>query len=432
MIHELDLVFAAFLLLAALVTGLSAIFGRWYISMPMVFVLTGIVLGPEVTGLLEVQPSAESVQLLVELTLALILFADASTLTLREVSDDANLPGRLLVIALPLVILLGGIVGKLLYPGAPVGYALLLAAILAPTDAALGMPIYSNPRIPVRIRRALNIESGLNDGLVSPFVLLFLAYALSEEGVVIGSWLTAALVELGLAVLVGVIIGYVGGAFLKTAVSRHWTSEMWSKLAVFAIGLTCFFLSVGVGGNGFVAAFVGGIIFGHASEHELAEQTEFAEAAGTLLSMMVWTLFAAVFISPELINYALAFDGRAIFYAVLSLTVVRMLPVALSMIGTGLRRDTVLIMGWFGPRGLASVVFGLLTVVEFQEVGLLVEPLATVGTLTVLFSVFAHGLSARPLVNWYGRRIEQAQEADVELVEMPELPTRFRLTRTAK
>lgn len=430
--HEPDLVLAVFLLLAALVTGLAVKFGRWYISMPMVFVLAGIFLGPQMTGMLDVYPATEGVQLLAEVTLALILFTDASNLNLRQVSDDAQLPGRLLGIGLPLIIILGGIVAKLLYPGLPLGYALLVAAILAPTDAALGLPIYSNPRMPVRIRRALNIESGLNDGIVSPFVLLFLGLTLSKEGLMFGNWLTEALFELGLAVLVGTIIGYVAGSFLETAVSRRWTSDMWSKISILAVALACYFLSVAVGGNGFVAAFVGGIIFGHGSKHKLAEQTEFAEAAGTLMSLLVWTVFAAIFIGPELLALAKAFDGRAILYAILSLTLVRMLPVAISMIGSGMRRDTVLLMGWFGPRGLASVVFGLLAAAGFQERGLLAEPLSTIVTLTVLFSVFAHGFSAQPLVNWYARRLEQAEEQHMELEEMPEMEVRRRLMGAAK
>jgi NhaP-type Na+/H+ or K+/H+ antiporter len=364
------------------------------------------------------------VQLLAELTLAMILFSDASNLNMRKVSDDVSLPGRLLVFALPMIIILGGIIGKVLFPDLPLGYALLLAAILAPTDAALGLPIYTNPRMPGRIRRALNIESGLNDGIVSPFVILFVGMTLSEERVLLGNWVTAALFELGIAVLIGVVIGYVAGAFLETAVSRKWTSDLWAKISILAVALTSFFLSVGVGGNGFVAAFVGGIFFGHASRHKLAEETEFVEGTGTLLAMLIWTVFAAIFVTPQLIDMSLAFNGRAILYAILSLTLVRMLPVAVSMIGTGLRRDTVLLMGWFGPRGLASVVFGLLAAGAFQEEGLPVEPMATILTLTILISVFAHGLSARPLVNWYANRLDEAQEAQVELEEVPEFSTR--------
>jgi sodium/hydrogen antiporter len=422
--HNSELVFAAFLLLAALVTGLSAIFSRRYITMPMIFVFAGILLGQDTFGVLNMDPNTEGVQLLAELTLAMILFSDASNLTLRKVSDDVSLPGRLLVFALPMIIILGGIIGKVLFPDLPPGYVLLVAAILAPTDAALGLPIYTNPRMPGRIRRALNIESGLNDGIVSPFVILFVGMTLSEERVLLGNWITAALFELGIAVLIGVIIGYVAGAFLETAVSRKWTSDLWAKLSILAIALTSFFLSVGVGGNGFVAAFVGGISFGHASKHKLAEETEFVEGTGTLLAMLIWTVFAAIFVTPQLIDMALAFNGRAILYAILSLTLVRMLPVAISMIGTGLRRDTVLLMGWFGPRGLASVVFGLLAAAAFQEEGLPVEPMATILPLTILFSVFAHGLSARPLVNWYANRLDEAKEAHVELEEVPEISTR--------
>ena len=422
-----ELVFATFLLLAAIVTGLARIFGRWYISMPMVFVFAGILLGPQVADVLVTSPSSEGVQLLAELTLAMLLFSDASTLKLRRIREDVTLPGRLLGIALPLIIVAGGILGKLLFPELPVGYALLLAAILAPTDAALGLPIYTNPKMPARIRRALNIESGLNDGIISPFVILFLGITLTEEKVLLGDWVTTALIELTLAVLIGAVVGYAAGRFLETAVSRKWTTEMWSKLAILTVALASFFLSEAAGGNGFVAAFVGGLIFGQASKHKLGEQTEFAEGAGTLMSMLIWTIFAAIYVSPGLVDWALTYGGRALLYALLSLTVVRMLPVALSMIGSGLRRDTVLLMGWFGPRGLASVVFGLLATASFQEEGVPVEPLATVVTLTVLFSIFAHGFSARPLVNWYARRLDQAEAADVELAEVPEMRLRHGL-----
>jgi NhaP-type Na+/H+ or K+/H+ antiporter len=397
MLNQPEVILAAFLLLAALVTGLARLFGRWYFSMPMIFVLAGIIMGPAITGLVNLQPDTESVQLLAELTLALILFTDASSLSLRQVSDDANLPLRLLSIALPLIIVCGAVVGWLLYPELPVGYALLVATILAPTDAALGLPIYSNPRMPVRIRRALNIESGLNDGIASPFVILFLGLTLAEERILLGDWLQEALLELGLAILIGALAGYI--------------------------------LSIGIGGNGFVAAFIGGIIFGHASKHKLAEQTEFAEAAGTLLSLLVWTVFAVVLISPQwFLNAPTGDILRAIFYAILSLTVVRMLPVAVSMIGTGLRRDTVLLMGWFGPRGLASVVFGLLATGAFEEAGRTMQPMALLVTLTVTISVFAHGFSARPIVNWYSGRLDDAEEDHIELAEMPELPARRRLT----
>ncbi|MFN2164563.1 MAG: cation:proton antiporter, partial [Candidatus Promineifilaceae bacterium] len=235
MLDAPELLFAALLLLAALVTGLARLFGRWYISMPMVFVLAGIIIGPTITAAITIQPDTESVQFLAELTLALILFTDASGLSLRQVSDDANLPGRLLGIALPLIILLGAVIGWLLYPELPLGYGLLVAAILAPTDAALGLPIYSNPRMPVRIRRALNIESGLNDGIASPFVILFLSLTLAEENILLGQWFEEALLELGLAILTGIIVGYVAGIFLLAAENRRWTTDMWSKISIMAV-----------------------------------------------------------------------------------------------------------------------------------------------------------------------------------------------------
>jgi sodium/hydrogen antiporter len=418
-----------FLMLAALVTALATRFGRSYISMPMVFVAAGVIIGPLLESPIFADLNREGAALIAELSLALILFADASTLDFSKVREDPLLPGRLLVIALPLTILLGAAAAMLLFDNIPLGYALLLASVLAPTDASLGLPIYTNPRVPARIRRALNIESGLNDGIASPFVVLFVGMTLSELGPAapgLGGWLTEALVELGVAVITGLVVGAVAGRLLRTAISRGWTSGVWGQISIFALALGCYYLSVTLNGNGFVAVFIAGLIFGNASRHDLAEQTEFAEATGTLLSLGVWTAFGALLVAPRLADMTTLYGGRILLYAVLSLTIVRMLPVAISMIGTGLRRDTTLIMGWFGPRGLASVVFALLASIKLVEENVTDEPLALLMTATVLISVFAHGISAKPLVNWYANRLEKAEQSHRELEEVPEMPSRRR------
>jgi NhaP-type Na+/H+ or K+/H+ antiporter len=385
----------------------------------MVFVATGALIGDQALGLVDLSVGAKNVETLTEITLALLLFADASTLSFRQVRDDAGLPGRLLLVAMPLVMALGGIVAFGLFPEEGIGFALLLGAILAPTDAALGVAIFNNPRVPVRIRRALNVESGLNDGIATPFVALFTAVAVAQETQAAGGGLVSALAEIGIAVGAGAAVGLIGGWLFAAAVNRGWTSKTTEQIGNLALALCAFFGSAALGGNGFIAAFVGGIMFGHITRHREHEATEFTETSGTLLSLFVWTVFGANLVIP-LFD---AFNPLALLYGLLSLTLIRMLPVAIALIGTHLRRDTVLMMGWLGPRGLASVVFTLMAFESFHQAGRSHEVMFAVAGWTILLSVLLHGISALPLANWYARRLETAQTGAPELAEMLELRT---------
>jgi NhaP-type Na+/H+ or K+/H+ antiporter len=390
--------------------------GRFSITMPIIFVAVGALLAPG--GLV----ASEDVELLTEMTLALLLFADASTLNFRKVRDDALLPTRLLFIGMPLIIALGGILAFGLFPGEEIGFAFLLAAILAPTDAALGLPIFNNPRVPVRIRRTLNVESGLNDGIATPFVALFTALALAEETHQTGGWLLSALSEIGFGLAVGVVAGLVGGWLFATAVKRGWTSTTGEQIGNLALALGAFWMAKALGGNGFIAAFGAGLLFGHATRERLHVATEFTETSGTLLSLFVWVVFGANLVPPLLQS----FNPLALLYALLSLTAIRLIPVAVSMIGAGLRADTVLMMGWFGPRGLASVVFTLMVYDSFLEADRSFDLLVGTAAWTILLSVVLHGISAVPLANWYGRRLETADPSAPEMVELPELGIRRR------
>jgi NhaP-type Na+/H+ or K+/H+ antiporter len=405
---------AVFLGLVVVYGAVAVWLGRFSITMPILFVAVGALMGP--SGLV----TTKDAELLTEMTLALLLFADASTLDFRQVRDDARLPARLLLIAMPLVIALGGLVAFGLFPEDGLGFALLLATILAPTDAALGLPIFNNPRVPVRIRRALNVESGLNDGIATPLVALFTAMALAHEGQETGGWLLSALGEIGIGAGVGVAAGLLGGWLFAAAVKRGWTAVTGEQIGNLALALCAFWAAKALGGNGFVAAFVGGILFGYATRERLHVATEFTETSGTLLSLFVWAVFGANLVPPLLG----VFTPLALLYALLSLTVIRMLPVAVSLIGTRLRPDTTLIMGWFGPRGLASVVFTLMAYESFQEAGRGFDTLAHAAAWTVLLSVVLHGVSAVPLANWYARRLETADAAAPELVAVPELGVR--------
>lgn len=400
--------------------------GRWSVTMPMIFVVAGFLLGPGGVNLLNIAPGTEGLKTLTEVTLALLLFADASTLDLRQVRRDTSLIFRLLGIGLPLSMLCGAVCFLGLLPGEGLAFAALLSAILSPTDAALGLPVFNDPKMPVRIRRALNVESGLNDGIATPFVMLFIAFAVAVETHSHGNWLSSALLEVAIALLVGALVGVGGGWLLLKAADRGWTAGTSEQVAVFGLALTTYFGSLMIEGNGFIAAFSGGIVFSAATHNRFAEPTEFTENAGTILSLLVWGIFGVLAI-PKALVYTT--DWRPITCAVLSLTAIRMIPVALAMLGSGLRSDTVALMGWFGPRGLASVVFTLVAFRSLMEAGKPIELLVSVATWTILLSVLFHGISAKPLSFWYSRRLAKAMKPLPELMELPELRERFNILK---
>ncbi len=348
--------------------------------------------------------SHEAVLTITELTLALLLFADASTVRLSAVEGDAGLPNRLLFIGLPLTIITGTLLAAVTFPGVGWAAAALVATALAPTDAALGLAVVTNKAVPARIRRALNVESGLNDGIATPIITLFIAIVAAEEAIGDTAWGLETLKQIGLAIVAAVVVGYLGGKALALANDRGWTSDIAEQISILALALLAYGGSVAIGGNGFVAAFAGGILFGAATKRRLAKPVEFTETLGTSLSFLVWTLFGALFVG-ELLNRDLSV--RPIVYALLSLTIIRMVPVAFALIGTHLRPSTVAFMGWFGPRGLASVVFTLLALEEIEHSGDGAMLFQTV-TWTILLSVALHGISASPLAAIYGASITKA------------------------
>lgn len=377
---------------------------RWSITAPMVFVLAGTLIGLGAPNWLGVIGDPGVVKHIAELTLALLLFADASTLRWSQVRHEGSLPLRLLLIGFPLTVLAGIGAGRWLVPTAGWAAAALAASILAPTDAALGLGVFTNRSVPGPVRRALNVESGLNDGMATPLVTLFLAVLVATEEPGAGNWAAEALSDLAIAVIVAVVVGLGTGRLIAAAHERRWTSPISQRLAVLASGLLAYAGALAAGGNGFVAAFVGGLLFAAASGGRLRESVEFTEDLALFGSFVVWAMFGGLLVAPQLRGEA---STTAVLYAVISLTVVRAVPVALSMIGAGLRPATVLFMGWFGPRGLASVVFTLIAFETLEGEGLVSEPLIEIATWTILLSVIAHGLTAGPLSRWYGRRIDE-------------------------
>jgi sodium/hydrogen antiporter len=395
---------------------------RWSVTAPMVFVLTGALLGPDGTGALPISLSSEATLTITELTLALVLFADASSVRGRALEVDVSLPTRLLFIGLPLTVVLGTFFAELINPSSGWAAAALIATILAPTDAALGLAVVTNRAVPARIRRALNVESGLNDGLATPFVTLFLAVLVAEEASSTEGWAQEAVTEIGLAIVAAVVVGLAGGWLLRIAKRYGWTSTLSEQLAVVSLALLSYAGAVWIGGNGFVAAFLGGILFGSATKGELRESVEYTENTGLFTSFLVWTLFGALFVGHVLTH---AVSWSAVLYAVLSLTIVRIVPVWISLAGVGFRRRTVLFMGWFGPRGLASVVFTLIAIEELEAGGTSIGSLEEIATWTILLSVLLHGVTARPWARSYGKAIS-LQIGAPELDDVEDLHVRHR------
>lgn len=377
---------------------------RWWITAPMVFVAAGAILGPGGLDVLPISLSSETVLTITELTLALLLFSDASTVRLHDVEGDASLPRRLLFVGLPLTVIAGALLAYLTFPEVGWAAAALIATILAPTDAALGLAVVTNKAVPVRIRRALNVESGLNDGIATPFVTLFIAVVAAEEGLGETAWGLEALKQIGLGIVAAVVVGYLGGKLLAFAKDHGWTSEVSEQIAILALALLAYEGAVAIGGNGFVAAFAGGILFGASTRGRLGAAVRFTETLGLSASFLVWSIFGALFVG-ELLTHELS--AQPIVYAILSLTVIRMVPVAIALVGTQLRPATVAFMGWFGPRGLASVVFTLIALEEFEHSGGGAMLLET-ATWTILLSVVLHGISASPLAARYGASIAKA------------------------
>src|ERR671910_1143591 len=317
------------------------------LTAPLVFVAAGVILGPTGLGLVEFGLDEHAVLLLGEIALAIVLFTDAAGINLSALRQNEGVPLRLLGIGMPLTIALGTIIAALVLTDLAFWEAAIVGTVLAPTDAALGQAVVSNPRVPVRVRQALNVEAGLNDGLSVPFLMLFLSLAVAEEELQPASyWIRFALEQVGLGILVGVGVGLVGGWLVNWASKREWMSGSFRRLALLALAIIAWALADQIGGNGFIAAFVGGLAVGPTVESVGEQLIRFTEAEGQLLNLSVFFIFGVL-----VVGLIQPLSWEVAVYALLSLTVIRMLPVALSLMGTHLRGVSVLYMGWFGPRG---------------------------------------------------------------------------------
>ncbi len=366
---------------------------------PLVFVACGLILGPYCLGLVAMDVDGETLKTLAEITLAVVLFTDSAGANLPVLMRFRRLPARLLLIGLPLTIGLGFLTGCLLYNNLTWIELALLATMLAPTDAALGQAVINDDAVPSSVREGLNVESGLNDGICVPVLLLFLAISSDSlpTGAVLSQMLELPLQAIGIGTLVGIVSAVVGCVSINGSVQRNWLDGAWTQIPVIALALVCFSISQWLGGSGFIACFVGGLIFGGLIQRQKAALLKAADGTGDVLSMITWFIFGALFIGDCL----LAPQWQAIVYALLSLSVIRILPVCLAVIGMGLETDSKLFMGWFGPRGLASIVF-IVMVNEANLPG--ANTLVQAVTWTVLLSVILHGITANPLANAYALR----------------------------
>ena len=401
------------------------------LSAPLVFVGFGILCGDHGFGLISMRDDPEGltslVDLLAELTLMLVLFGDAARIDLRNVRREAGLPLRMLGVGMPLTILLGAGAAKLCFPELTIWEAGLLGTVLAPTDAALGQAVVSSKEVPIAIRQALNVESGLNDGVALPVVMVFAAVAASGvENTDSGYWLNFWLMQVGLGPVVGIAVALLGGRLATFACSHHAMGETFERIAGLCMALLAYLLAEAVGGNGFISAFVAGLVLGNTAQPFARAVHSFLETEGQLLMIGVFFLVGAIWAFDTFADAS----ALAWIYAVVSLTLIRMIPVALSLLGAGVRWPTTLFLGWFGPRGLATVLFALAVVEREQIAGR--ELIFSVAMLTVLLSVISHGLSARPGALRYGRWAQRLAKHHPELTSVVEHPTRTDLARPSK
>jgi NhaP-type Na+/H+ or K+/H+ antiporter len=402
--------------LVALLIGWSLVSGRLErldVTGPILFVAAGLLLSNGPWAVIDVSIETSAVHSLAEITLALLLFADAARISPRDLRHGAGLPIRLLAIGLPLTFALGFGSAALLFTDLPWELAALLGAVLAPTDAALSASVVSDPALPQSIRRSLNVESGLNDGIATPVVTALIASAAVVIGVgaledTASSHGAGAVVDLVGGLAIGAVVGYVGGFAVTRSRNHRWIDPGGGRIVALMLAVMAFLAAAAAGVNYFVAAFVAGLAFRTGVGHEDEEDIELPEQLGQVLALAVWFVFGAGLLWPglELV------DWRIALYAVLSLTVVRMAPVAISMVGAGYGRPAIAFIGWFGPRGLASVVFGLLIIEELPADDPRVGTVISTIVLTVLLSVVAHGISARPLTTWMGRQPLPAVDAN--------------------
>jgi NhaP-type Na+/H+ or K+/H+ antiporter len=393
-----------FIFAALLIFGFglfSRVSERSPISAAMVFVTVGMLAGPIGLGFLKEGINAPLVRILAEVTLVLVLFVDASSIDLHSLVREKGVPFRLLLIGLPLTMGLGLALAMPLFDNVDPWALALMAFILSPTDAALGQPVVTNPDIPGHIKEAINVESGLNDGIALPPILACMAVLSSAPAEKLGAhyWIVFTLKQFLFGPLLGALVGWLGGRLVDKASKSEWMNPTFQRLAAWSLAVLSFALAEIFHGNGFIAAFFGGLMLGTHTPIVRERIQEFGEAEGQQLALFVFLIFGLAAVPAA----AMYWDWLAWLYAILSLTIIRMIPVGVCLKGTQLDWRSVGLIGWFGPRGIASVLYLLMVLNELGIAGH--ERIMSVIVLTVLLSVFLHGMTAVPLSRLYAAHV---------------------------
>jgi NhaP-type Na+/H+ or K+/H+ antiporter len=373
---------------------------RSAVSGPIIFIAFGLIAGPVGLGLLDMDVTAVELRVVADLTLALVLFIDAANADLATLRTHATIPRRMLLIGLPLCIVLGVGVGVVIFPDISFYEICILATMLAATDAALGKGVVTNKAVPARIRESLNAESGLNDGMCVPVLLVFLALATGTGGEDGSTILALELVarEIGIGLAVAGVLTLVGVKLMTLSVQHGWFTEVWAQIPVVTLALACFTTAQSLHGSGYIAAFVGGLLFGHFAREKTHRLVMSGEGIAELLAMLTWLVFGAAVIGQLWATMTL----DVVIYSLLSLTLIRMLPNVIALTGTGEKLETKLFLAWFGPRGLASIVFFIIVATANLPSE---SVLAHVVVCTVTLCVIAHGLTANAWARGIGRRL---------------------------
>lgn len=362
-------------------------------------------MGPLGFGWLNLDTTATELKVMADLALAMLLFSDAANVNKAALRSGSHIPLRMLLIGLPGVIFLGFLFAWSMFDELSIWEVAILATMLAATDAALGKAVTTSETVPVRIRTSLNVESGLNDGLCVPILFVFIALATAGEGKLDATTLAIQLVvtEIGIGLVVGLGITAVGYRLAHRAWKLGWVTELWGRLPITMLSLACFAVAQSLHGSGYIAAFVGGLLFGYMARRRAHELVLDTEGVGETLGMLTWILFGAVVIAAVIDH----FTWQVLAYSLLSLTLIRMLPIVLSLAGTRESLESKLFLAWFGPRGLASIVFAVI-VLNHQVPG--AELLAVIVACTVLLSAVAHGITANPLASALASRAQEKQQ----------------------
>ncbi len=397
--YQVLTVFAAFAFAYSLI---ASRLDKTPVNGAIVYVLIGMLCGPHLLGLLDLQFKGGLISRLAEIALAICLFTDSANANLTVLRSVEAIPVRLLLIGLPLTIAFGLLLAWLIFGDLGFFELALVATMLAPTDAALGKAVVTNPVVPAKVRESLNVESGLNDGICVPVILFFIALAAgsveaSESATLV---LKLPLEVIGIGLMTGLALAVAGGFALRTCAARGWVTGTWLQIPIIALALLCFGLAQWLGGSGFIACFVGGLTFGALTKQHKQQFLNAAEGTADAVAMVTWFTLGTItlaFLVP-------GFGWHVLLYALLSLTAVRMVPVFLCLIGKGLKTDTLLFMGWFGPRGLASIVFVVMVIAEKLPGN---DTIVAVVAWTIMLSILLHGLSANPVAAWYGARVQE-------------------------